>query len=59
MAKSRAERLEANAIDEWEVKNAVDTLIRAEEIKNNKKMMKLVDKELKARKKAIDNVELK
>lgn len=42
--------------DEWEIRSAVDCLIRAEEIKGNKKLMPLVAKELQERKDAIAKV---
>jgi hypothetical protein len=48
--------VKAPAMDEWEVKNAVDTLQRAEEIKNNPKMMRAVKKEAEKQKKALDKV---
>lgn len=41
--------------EEWEIKNAVDTLIKAEEIKNNKELMKLVEPELKKQAKAVND----
>lgn len=43
-------------IDEWEVKSAVDTLIKAEEIKKDDKLMKLVRAEIKKKKLALANV---
>jgi hypothetical protein len=43
--------------DEWEIRNAVDTLIRAEEIKANKKLVALAQKELDKRKKAINSID--
>lgn len=53
---SVAAKLEKRKIEEWEVKSAADTLIRAEEIKEDEKLMKLVDKELTKRKKAINKL---
>lgn len=41
--------------DEWEIKNAVDTLVRAEEIKQDKELMAFVAPELEKRSKAITN----
>lgn len=43
-------------IDEWEVTSAVDTLVRAEEIKQNPKLMKLVREKIKKKKIALDLV---
>lgn len=39
--------------DEWEIKNAVDTLMRAEEIKQDAELMALVAPELEKRTKAV------
>ena len=39
--------------DEWEIKDAVRTLIRAEEIKQNKELMSFVAPELEKQSKAI------
>lgn len=42
--------------EEWEVRNAVDTLKRAEEIRNDPKMMKKVKAEANKQKKALEKV---
>ena len=42
--------------DEYEVKSAVDTLLRAEEIKDNKDLMKLVNVELGKKGKALNKI---
>ena len=42
--------------DEWEIKDAVSTLKRAEEIKANKELMKLADAQIKKELKAIRSV---
>ena len=54
MVKTKA--IPAPKLDEWEVKHAVDTLQRSEEIKNDPKMMKAVAKEVLKQKKALDKV---
>ena len=54
--KDRAVKMRKSPIDEWEVKNAADTLFRAEEIKQDKKLSKLVDKELDKRRKALNSI---
>jgi len=41
-----------DGIDEWEVKNAADTLRRAQEIKVNKKLFSAATKELRRQQKA-------
>lgn len=56
---SVASKLEKRRIDEWEIRGAADTLIRAEEIKNDSKLMTLVDKEITKRKKALESVSKK
>lgn len=43
--------------DEWAVEDAARTLIRAEEIKQDSKMMKLVSKQIKKQKKAINSID--
>lgn len=43
--------------DDWAVKSAMETLMRAEEIKQDPKMMKLVSAHLKKQKKAIRSIE--
>ena len=53
---SVAQRLEKRRIEEWEIKNAADTLLRSEEIKSDKKLMDLVNKELDQRKKALSKL---
>ncbi len=39
--------------DEWDIKNAVNTLIEAEKIKNNQELMALVTPELEKQVKAV------
>lgn len=53
---SVATRLKKRGIDEWEIRSAADTLMKSEEIKDDKDLMKKVDIELKKRKKALDAV---
>ncbi len=54
MAKdSIAARAEKRHFDEFEIKDAARTLIRAEEIRVDKPLMKKVDKELVRQKEAI------
>lgn len=48
---------EADSPDEWEVKDAADTLMKAEKIKKDKKIMPHVYKHLKTHKKAITSIE--
>lgn len=43
-------------MDDWEIKNAVDTLQKAEEIQSNPAMMKKVKAEAMKQKKALDKV---
>lgn len=40
-------------IDDWEVSSAVDTLIKAQEILKNKKLLPLVRREFKKRQEAL------
>ncbi len=42
--------------DEYAVQSAMDTLIRAEEIRSDEKMMGLVNKQLSKKKKAINSI---
>jgi hypothetical protein len=42
--------------DEWEVRSAADTLIRAEEIKQNEELMALVAPELEKKSKAYKGI---
>lgn len=42
-----------NGVDEWKVRDGVDTLLKAEEIKADKKLMPLVQKELSKKHKAL------
>jgi len=42
--------------EEWEVCQAVDTLMRAEEIKQDAKLMSLVKEKMDVKKKAIDSL---
>lgn len=46
-------------MDEWEIRECADTLIKAESIKADSKKMKEVSKELAKRKKAIEAVPVK
>ena len=50
-----AKKVEKPKYDEWEVKNAVRTLIEAEEIKTNAELMSLVAPELEKQAKAVSN----
>lgn len=50
---SVAARLKKRGIDEWEIKSAADSLIRAEEIKKDKDLMTKVDEELDKRRDAL------
>lgn len=59
MGMSVAEKLQKRGIDEWAVRSAADTLIRAEEIRKDKVLMKEVEKELEKRRKALDAVSKK
>ena len=43
-------------IEDYEVDNAVDTLLRAEEIKRNEPLMELVSKKIQIKKKAINSI---
>lgn len=54
--KSVAETLEKRRIEQFEVEDAARTLVRAEEIRKDKPMMKLVNKELEKKKAAFDEV---
>ena len=56
---SVAARLKKRGIEDWEIKNSVDTLIKAEEIRNDKDLMVKVKEEFDKRKKAMDDVKLK
>ena len=49
-------RTRAPKIDKWEVENAADTLMRANEIKQNKVMMRRAKAVLTKRQKAISKV---
>ncbi len=53
---SVAGKLEKRRIDQFEVEDAARTLIRAEKIRQDKTMMKLVDKEIAKQKKALESV---
>lgn len=59
MPQSVAEKLEKRRMDEWEIRSAADSLLRAEEIKADKELMKEVQKELEKRKKALNAVSTK
>ena len=58
-AKSTVKVVKRRKLDEWEVKNAVDTLQRAEEIQSDPTMMKAVKGEVMKQKKALDKVATK
>ena len=45
-----------NGFDEWEVKNDLDTLIRAKEIMDNPKKVKAIQQLIVDKKEAIDEV---
>ena len=49
----KAEPIKDSKYDEWEVKSALETLTRADEIKKDPKMMGLVEKELKKQEKSL------
>lgn len=51
------ERLEKTKIEDWEVSSACDALMRAEEIKRDPKMMRLVKKKLAQKKIALSMLE--
>lgn len=51
----KKEKKEFGKFDRWEVDNAVDTLIRAEQIKLDDELMKYVLPKLEKQKKALDN----
>lgn len=53
---SIASKLEKRRIEEWEIKHAADTLLRAEEIKADNSLMSMVNKELDKRKKALNKI---
>lgn len=44
IASPKKEKKKYGKFDEWDISNAVDTLIRAEEIKSDKEKMKYVSK---------------
>ena len=50
---SIAERAQKRSFDDFEIRDAARTLIRAEEIRADKPMMKRVNKELSKQKEAI------
>lgn len=50
---SQEEEQEKPKYDEWEIKDAVRTLVEAEKIKGNKKLMALVAPELEKQAKAV------
>jgi len=54
--KPTAVKVSRRTLDEWEVKNAVDTLQRAEQISQDPQMMKAVRGEVRKQKKALDTV---
>lgn len=51
---SVAQKLEKRRIEEWEIRDAASTIVRAEEIRNDKELMPKVEKELERRKKALE-----
>jgi len=50
-------RRTTNKIEKWEVEEAVRTLLDAEEIKKDKKLMGLVNKELNQKEEAINTIQ--
>lgn len=50
------EKKEYGKFDRWEIENAVETIIKAEQIKLDKEKMKYVLPLLEKQKKALDNV---
>ena len=44
-------------MDDWEIKDSADTLLKAEVIKNNPKLMKKISKLFKEKKRAINSIE--
>lgn len=55
MEETQAEKTELT-IDSWQVEEALRTLIRAEEIKQNKELMELVTKKAAIQKQVTDNL---
>ncbi len=53
---SIASKLKKRGIDEWEIRSSADSLLRAEEIKNDKDLMIKVNQELDKRKKALNKL---
>lgn len=51
-----AKPVKSNAPEQWEVDSALDTLMRAEEIKSNKKLMMQVSKKLDKKAMAIKSL---
>ena len=45
-----------NTIDKWEVENAVETMMRAAEIKNNRHLFRLASKLMVKKKKALEDL---
>lgn len=59
MAKKKATKNKPVSVSldrKWEIQNAVDTLIRADEIKKNKKLMVSVKKEAARQKKILAKI---
>ena len=54
MAEVKQPKKEFVKFDRWEVQSAVDTIIRAEQIKLDKELMKYVLPELEKQKQALD-----
>lgn len=52
----KTEKKEYGKFDRWEIENAVETIIKAEQIKLDKEKMKYVLPLLGKQKKALDNV---
>ncbi len=52
----KTEKKEFGKFDRWEIENAVETIIKAEQIKLDKEKMKYVLPLLEKQKKALDNV---
>lgn len=61
LATAKKEKSKYGKYDEWEIKDAADTLIRAEDIKSDKEKMKQVrkclDEKFKDTKKAITSIQ--
>lgn len=54
--KGEIKQMPINKLDEWEVKNSLDTLVQAEKIKKDPKLMKAVKREANKQKQALIKV---